>query len=74
MTITTPKNSVFDTSKPVRSNLLMVLNASGESIMDDNCYLTGKYTVVEQFMEKTAMLEVSHSYGTDEVCEDFLWQ
>ncbi len=73
MTITTPKNSKFDTNKPAKSSVITVLNGNGYPIPDE-LRLTGKYTVIEGMEENFAMIEVEHSFGVDEVSEDFLWQ
>ena len=73
MDIITARCNTFDTGKPARSNICMVLDDKGRQILD-TLELTGKQTVVEIFGEKVSMIEVKHSYGTDEVCEDFLWQ
>ncbi len=73
MIITTPQGAKFDTSKPAKSNIITTLDANGRQVMD-SLTLTGRFTIVEEFNEKKAMIEVSHSFGIDEVNEDFLWQ
>ena len=73
MIIKTPQGAKFDTSKPAKSNIIMVLDDNGEQVMD-TLTLTGRFTIVEEFREKRAMIEVSHSFGIDEVNEDYLWQ
>jgi hypothetical protein len=73
MILKTAKGSRFDTSKPAKSNVIMVLNEDGNSIMD-SLRITGRYTVVTEFMESVTMIEVEHSFGIDEVNEDFIWQ
>lgn len=73
MIITTAKGMKFDTEIPAKSNVIMVLNNSGNQCMD-KLKLTGKQTVVKIDREDTSMIEVEHSFGIDEVCEDFLWQ
>jgi len=73
MIITTAKGNRFDTDKPAKSNLLMVLTGKGNQVMDV-LRLTGRQTVVTEFCEPVSMIEVSHSFGIDEVNEDYLWQ
>lgn len=73
MKITTPKGSVFNTDLPAKSNILMILDSKGNQVMD-TLRITGKFTVVKEFMEDVAMIEVEHSFGKDEVNEDLLWQ
>ncbi len=73
MILKTVKGSMFDTSKPAKSNVIMVLNEDGNPIMD-SLRITGRYTVVTEFMESVTMIEVEHSFGIDEVNEDFIWQ
>lgn len=51
----------------------MVLDGNGKQVMD-TLRITGKFTTTTLFMESTAMIEVEHTYGIDEVNEDFLWQ
>lgn len=73
MIITTAKNAKFDTSKPAKSNIIMVLDDNGNQVMD-TLRITGNMTTVMEFMEPVSMIEVEHSFGKDEVNEDFLWQ
>ena len=73
MIITTAKNAKFDTSKPAKSNLIMILDDNGKQVMD-TLRITGNMTTVMEFMEPVSMIEVEHSFGKDEVNEDFLWQ
>jgi hypothetical protein len=73
MTIKTPKGAIFDSEKSAKSNLFMVLDGNGKQVMD-TLRITGKFTTTTLFMESTAMIEVEHTYGIDEVNEDFLWQ
>ena len=73
MTIKTPKGAIFDTEKSAKSNLFMVLDGNGKQVMD-TLRITGKFTTATLFMESTARIEVEHTYGIDEVNEDFLWQ
>jgi hypothetical protein len=73
MIITTAKGTKFDTSKPAKSNICMVLDNQGRQVMD-TLRITGNQTEVSIFMEKTSMVEVEHSFGVDEICEDYLWQ
>lgn len=73
MIIKTPKGSTFDTDKPAKSNLVMVLNDKGRPEMDV-LKITGNFTIVKQFMEDTAMIEVDGAFGITEVNEDYLWQ
>lgn len=72
MIITTPQGTKFDTSKPAKSSVIKVLDNNGRQVMD-TLTLTGRFTIVEEFREKKAMIEVSHSFGIDEVNEDYLW-
>jgi hypothetical protein len=73
MNIITPNGNKFNTELPAKSNLLMVFTDNGEQVFD-RLRVTGKYTVVTQFMKPVAMIEVEHSFGTDEICEDYLLQ
>jgi hypothetical protein len=73
MIITTAKNAKFDTSKPARSNIIMILDENGNQVMD-TLRLTGNMTTVKEFGETVSMLEVEHSFGIDEINEDFIWQ
>lgn len=73
MTITTAKGSKFNTDLPAKSNIIMVLDDNGNQVMD-TLRITGNMTTVMEFMEPMSMIEVEHSFGKDEVCEDFLWQ
>ena len=73
MIIKTPKGSIFDTSKQAKSNLVMVLNDKGQPEMDV-LTITGNVTIVMEFMEETAMIEVDGAFGTTEVNEDYIWQ
>lgn len=74
MIITTPRKSTFDTEKPARSNIVMVLNKFGNQVMD-TLKLTGNFSTVEMMDgEQLAMIEVEHSFGISEVSEDYLWQ
>jgi hypothetical protein len=73
MIITTAKGSKFDTDKPAKSNICMILTGNGKQVLD-TLRLTGKTTTVEEFMEKTSMIEVETSFGITEVNEEFLWQ
>jgi hypothetical protein len=73
MILTTAKGSKFDTEKPAKSNICMILTGSGKQVMD-TLRITGKQTIVEEFKEKISMVEVEHSFGIDEINEDFLWQ
>lgn len=69
----TAKGSNLDLSKPAKSSVCMVLNDKGNQVMDV-LKITGNQTIVEIFGEKTSMVEVEHSFGKDEICEDFIWQ
>lgn len=73
MILKTAKGSRFDTSKPAKSNVIMVLDENGNQVMD-TLRITGRYTTVSEFMESVTMVEVEHSFGIDEVNEDFIWQ
>jgi hypothetical protein len=73
MILTTAKGSKFDTEKPAKSNICMILTGSGKQVLD-TLRITGKQTIVEEFQEKISMVEVEHSFGVDEINEDFLWQ
>lgn len=73
MILTTAKGSKFDTEKPAKSNICMILTGSGKQVLD-TLRITGKQTIVEEFQEKISMVEVEHSFGIDEINEDFLWQ
>jgi len=72
-TLVTATGARFDTSKPARSNLAMVLDNKGRQVMD-NLRITGKTTEVVEFMEKKTMIEVEGSLGCFEINEDFIWQ
>ena len=71
--ITTVKGARFDTDKPAKSNLCMVLDGSGNQVMD-SLRITGKMETVTEFMQPVSMVEVETSYGTTQVKEDYLWQ
>ena len=73
MTLITVKNAKFDTSKPAKSNIFMVLDDNGNQVMD-TLRITGRTTQVIEFMQPMTMIEVEHTFGIDEVCEDFIWQ
>lgn len=74
MIITTAMGAKFDTEKPARSPVIKVLNDRGFSILD-TLRITGNTTLIEQpFADNFSMVEVEHSFGTDEVSEEFLWQ
>lgn len=73
MILITAKGSKFDTEKTAKSNICMILTNNGKPVMD-TLRITGKQTIVEEFGEKTSMIEVEHSFGKDEINEDFLWQ
>lgn len=73
MIITTVKGSKFNTDLPARSSVIMVLNERGRSVMD-TLKLTGNTEEVIEFMKPTTMVEVIHSFGTDFVNEDYVWQ
>ena len=73
MIITTPQNARFDTSKFAKSNICMVLDDNGNQKMD-TLRVTGRMTIVEEFRQQVAMIEVETSFGAVEVHEDFLWQ
>jgi len=73
MIITTAQNAKFDTLKPARSNIIMVLDQNGNKKMDD-LRITGKTTTITEFGESKSMIEVEHSFGVDELNEDFIWQ
>jgi hypothetical protein len=73
MTITTANNAKFDTTKPAKSNIFMVFDSSGQKVMD-SLRITGKTTTVTEFMRPVTMIEVEHSFGIDEVNEEFIWQ
>ena len=73
MILTTAKGSKFDTEKPAKNNICMILTGSGKQVFD-TLRITGKQTIVEEFQEKISMVEVEHSFGIDEINEDFLWQ
>jgi hypothetical protein len=73
MKISTEKGRVFDTDRPAKSNLIMVFDDQMQQKFDE-LKLTGKTTTVTEFGEKISMIEVEHSFGVDEINEDFLWQ
>ena len=73
MIITTAKIAKFDTTKPAKSNIIMVLDENGKQVMD-TLRLTGNTTTVTEFGKPVTMIEVEWSFGIDEVNEDFLWQ
>lgn len=73
MIFKTEQGTIFNTDMPAKSNLLLVFNEKGERVFD-HLKLTGNFTYVEEFGERKAMVEVSHSFGTDEINEEFLWQ
>ena len=73
MKFTTPSGSRFDTEVTAKSNLLMTFDANGNQVFD-HLRLTGRYTMTTQFMQPVAMIEVEHSFGLTEVCEEFIWQ
>jgi len=70
----TVKGAKFDISKPAKSNVCMVLDGKGRQVMDV-LRITGNQTVInEGNQDAFSMVEVEHSFGIDEVNEDFLWQ
>ena len=73
MIITTSKGAKFNTDIPARSNIITVLNGKGQKVMD-TLRITGNTSTVIEFMQPVTMIEVEHSFGKDEVNEDFLWQ
>jgi len=73
MIITTPNNAKFDTSKPAKSNICMVLDGNGKQELD-TLRITGAMSIAKEFMQDIAMIEVETSFGKVEVHEDFLWQ
>lgn len=73
MILTTAKGSRFDTGKPAKSNIIMVLTDTGKPVMD-KLRITGNQTITEEFGEIISMIEVEHSFGIDEIHEDFIWQ
>lgn len=73
MNITTQLGAKFDTKKPAYSSIVKVLDDRGRSVMD-KLKITGNMTTVSEFGRNVSMIEVEHSFGTDEVHEEFLWQ
>lgn len=73
-TLQTIKGTRFDISKPAKSNVCMVLDDRGRQVMDV-LRITGNQTVInEGNPDAFSMVEVEHSFGTDEIHEDSLWQ
>jgi len=72
-TLITPSGNTFYVNAPAKSPVLKVLNDKGQPVMDA-LRLTGNYTEVEEFRKKKWMIEVEHSFGTDEINEDFIIQ
>jgi hypothetical protein len=73
MILITVKGTKFDTEKPAKSNVLMILNENGNQVIDV-LKITGNKTTVKEFMEDVDMIEVETSFGLTEVNEEFLWQ
>ncbi len=73
MIITTARGANFDTDKPATSPIIMVLDEKGRQ-RKDILRITGRSTEVMEFMEPMTMVEVEHSFGIDEVSEDYLYQ
>lgn len=71
--LTTTQGTVFDLSKPAKSNLAMILDTNGFQVMD-TLKLTGNVTNVSIFGESVAMIEVETSFGITEIDENFIWQ
>jgi hypothetical protein len=63
----------FDINKPARSNMFMILDDNGRQIMD-TLKLTGRTQTETEFMQPVTLVEVAHSFGTDFVQEDLIWQ
>lgn len=72
-TIITATGARFDTEKPAKSNILMVFDDNGKRVFD-TLRITGNTTNITEFGKPKTMVEVEHSFGKDEVNEDFLWQ
>ena len=71
MKLLTAKSATFDTEQPAKSNVCMVLTDKGKQVMD-TLKITGNQTTVEMFGEKVSMVEVEHSFGKDEICEEYI--
>lgn len=73
MIIQTVNGAKFNTNFPAKSSVITVLNNAGNKI-PDTLKLTGKTEEVVEFMRPVTMIEVEHSFGTDFVNEEFIWQ
>jgi hypothetical protein len=73
MIITTAQGARFDTQKYAKSPVIKVLDGKGGSVMDV-LRITGNMTTVNMQGQPVSMVEVEHSFGTDEVNENFLTQ
>lgn len=59
----TAKGTIFDISKPAKSNICMVLDERGRQVMDV-LRITGNQTVInEGNPDQFSMVEVEHSFG-----------
>lgn len=73
---TTPTGSRF-TVGPCRSSLVKVISPDGKGkVYDPAARLTGRFEVanIQPNGELDVMLEVSHSFGTTMILEEFIFQ